>query len=103
MRAASTVSRAVNGKYLAVDFGVFELKTFFSHKLVSKAGEESSTDDVKQRLKKIVDQENKQKPLSDQKIVDLLKEQGIELSRRTVAKYREQLGILGSSKRKRYE
>ncbi|MFC4710526.1 RNA polymerase factor sigma-54 [Enterococcus eurekensis] len=99
----STVSRAVNGKYLAVDFGVFELKTFFSHKLVSKAGEESSTDDVKQRLKKIVDQENKQKPLSDQKIVDLLKEQGIELSRRTVAKYREQLGILGSSKRKRYE
>ncbi|GGI64373.1 RNA polymerase sigma-54 factor [Enterococcus alcedinis] len=99
----STVSRAVNGKYLATDFGVFELKTFFSHKLVSKTGEESSTDDVKQRLKKIVDQENKQKPLSDQKIVDLLKEEGIELSRRTVAKYREQLGILGSSKRKRYE
>lgn len=99
----STVSRAVNGKYLATEFGVFELKNFFSHKLVSKDGEESSTDDVKQRLKKIIDQENKQKPLSDQKIVDLLKAQGIELSRRTVAKYREQLGILGSSKRKRYE
>ena len=99
----STISRAVNGKYLAVDFGVFELKTFFSHKLVSKDGEESSTDNAKQRLKKIIEQENKQKPLSDQKIVDLLKEQGVELSRRTVAKYREQLGIMGSSKRKRYE
>ena len=99
----STISRAVNGKYLAVDFGVFELKTFFSHKLVSKDGEESSTDNAKQRLKKIIEQENKQKPLSDQKIVDLLKEQGVELSRRTVTKYREQLGIMGSSKRKRYE
>lgn len=99
----STVSRAVNGKFLATDFGVFELKTFFSHKLIAADGEASSTDSVKKALKEIINQENKQKPLSDQKIVDALAEKGITLSRRTVAKYREQLHIPGSSKRKRYE
>lgn len=99
----STVSRAVNGKYLATEFGVFELKSFFSHKLISADGEESSTASVKVALKEIVDLEDKQKPLSDQKIVDALKVKGMNLSRRTVAKYREQLGIPGSSKRKRYE
>lgn len=99
----STVSRAVNGKYLATEFGVFELKSFFSHKLISADGEESSTASVKAALKEIVDLEDKQKPLSDQKIVDALKVKGMNLSRRTVAKYREQLGIPGSSKRKRYE
>ncbi|MGI6155678.1 MAG: RNA polymerase factor sigma-54, partial [Enterococcus lemanii] len=65
----STVSRAVNGKYLATEFGVFELKSFFSHKLISADGEESSTASVKVALKEIVDLEDKQKPLSDQKIV----------------------------------
>ncbi|MGI6156617.1 MAG: RNA polymerase factor sigma-54, partial [Enterococcus lemanii] len=76
---------------------------FFSHKLISADGEESSTASVKVALKEIVDLEDKQKPLSDQKIVDALKVKGMNLSRRTVAKYREQLGIPGSSKRKRYE
>ena len=99
----STVSRAVNGKYLETDFGVFELKTFFSQKLASEEGEDRSTTDVKNRLKQLVSEENKRKPLSDQKIVDLLKTEGIDISRRTVAKYRDGLGIPSSAKRKRFD
>lgn len=100
----STVSRAVNGKYLETEFGVFELRSFFSYGLSNdNTGEETSTDSVKKQLKMLVDNENKAKPLSDQKLVDLLKEQKIEISRRTVTKYRESLGIPASSKRKRYD
>lgn len=99
----STVSRAVNGKYLETDFGVFELKTFFSQKLASEEGEDRSTTDVKNRLKQLVSEENKRKPLSDQKIVDLLKAEGVDISRRTVAKYRDGLGIPSSAKRKRFD
>jgi len=84
----STVSRAVNGKYLETDFGVFELKHFFSQKLASDDGERS-TNDVKHRLQALVDAEDKAKPFSDQKLVDLLHEEGISISRRTVAKYRD--------------
>ncbi|WP_414842017.1 RNA polymerase factor sigma-54 [Enterococcus saccharolyticus] len=98
----STVSRAVNGKYLETDFGVFELKHFFSQKLASDDGERS-TNDVKHRLQALVDAENKAKPLSDQKLVDLLNEEGIDISRRTVAKYRDLLKIPSSAKRKRYD
>lgn len=99
----STVSRAVNGKYLETDFGVFELKTFFSQKLASEEGEDRSTTDVKNRLKQLISEENKRKPLSDQKIVDLLKAEEIDISRRTVAKYRDGLGIPSSAKRKRFD
>jgi RNA polymerase sigma-54 factor len=99
----STVSRAVNGKYLETDFGVFELKTFFSQKLASEEGEDRSTTDVKNSLKQLVSEENKRKPLSDQKIVDLLKAEGVDISRRTVAKYRDGLGIPSSAKRKRFD
>ncbi|KAF9404873.1 hypothetical protein HW555_014129 [Spodoptera exigua] len=100
----STVSRAVNGKYLETEFGVFELRSFFSYGLLNDhTGEETSTDSVKKQLKLLVDNENKAKPLSDQKLVDLLKEQKIDISRRTVTKYRESLGIPASSKRKRYD
>lgn len=100
----STVSRAVNGKYLETSFGVFELRSFFSHGLANEStGEETSTSSVKRQLQRLVDNENKAKPLSDQKIVDLLKEQDIDISRRTVTKYREALGIPASSKRKRYD
>lgn len=99
----STVSRAVNGKYLETDFGVFELKSFFSQRLSSNEGEDRSTSDVKNKLKKMINDEDKKKPLSDQKLVDLLKEEGIEISRRTVAKYRDALKIPSSSKRKRYD
>lgn len=99
----STISRAVNGKYIATSFGVYELKHFFSSKITSKDGEENSTDEVKTWIQEMIQQENKQKPLSDQKIVEALVKQGVDISRRTVAKYREQLGIPGSSKRKRYD
>ncbi|WP_207695516.1 RNA polymerase sigma-54 factor [Enterococcus sp. DIV0212c] len=100
----STVSRTVNGKYLETEFGVFELRSFFSHGLSNEStGEETSTGSIKKQLQALVDNENKAKPLSDQKLVDLLKEQEIEISRRTVTKYREALGIPSSSKRKRYD
>lgn len=100
----STISRAVNGKYLETDFGNFEFRSFFSFGLQSEAGAEGvSTDSVKRQLQLLIDEENKAKPLSDQKIVELLKEQEIDLSRRTVAKYRDALGIPPSSKRKRYD
>lgn len=100
----STVSRTVNGKYLETEFGVFELRSFFSHGLANdNTGEETSTSSIKKQLQALVDKENKAKPLSDQKLVDLLKEREIEISRRTVTKYREALGIPSSSKRKRYD
>ncbi|ALS37390.1 RNA polymerase sigma-54 factor [Enterococcus rotai] len=100
----STVSRTVNGKYLETEFGVFELRSFFSHGLSNdNTGEETSTSSIKKQLQALVDNENKAKPLSDQKLVELLKEQEIKISRRTVTKYREALGIPASSKRKRYD
>lgn len=101
----STVSRAVNGKYLETDFGIFELKHFFSQKvgIQNENGEEVSTDNVKVHLQTLVADEDKRKPLSDQKLVDLLKEEGLDISRRTVAKYRDALKIPSSSKRKRFD
>ncbi|MGX7029974.1 RNA polymerase factor sigma-54 [Vagococcus zengguangii] len=100
----STISRAVNGKYLQTDFGVFELRHFFTTAVGgSESEEETSASNVQQLVQRIVDQEDKRKPLSDQKILELLKEQGVEISRRTVAKYRDILGIPSSTNRKRYE
>ncbi|MCI0130053.1 MULTISPECIES: RNA polymerase factor sigma-54 [Enterococcaceae] len=100
----STISRAVNGKYLTTDFGVFELRSFFSTGLEQKnSNEVIGTNNVKQLIEIIIKEENKAKPLSDQKIVDLLKEKNIQISRRTVAKYREELGIQSSSMRKRFD
>lgn len=100
----STISRAINGKYLTTDFGVFELRSFFSTGLEQKnSNEVIGVNDVKQLIETIIREENKAKPLSDQKIVDLLKEKNIQISRRTVAKYREELGIQSSSMRKRFD
>ncbi len=98
----STVSRAINGKYLETVFGVFELKSFFSKK-IGENSNESSANDAKRLLQQLVDQEDKAKPLSDQKLTELMKDKGIAISRRTVAKYRDVLNIAGSSKRKRYD
>ena len=99
----STISRAVNGKYIQTEFGVFELRSFFSHGLpTGKNSEEISTSGVKKQLQSLIELENKEKPLSDQKLVDLLQQKGIQISRRTVTKYREALGIASSTKRKRY-
>lgn len=89
----STISRVSNSKYIQTEFGTFSLKQFFSEGTTNEDGEEISTIQVKNALKDIIDQENKSKPVSDQKLVDLLKEKGYSIARRTVAKYREQLNI----------
>ena len=89
----STISRVVNSKYVQTPFGTFLLKNFFSESLSTDSGEEVSTREVKKKLQDLIEQEDKRKPLSDDKLAKLLKEQGYNIARRTVAKYREQLGI----------
>ncbi len=89
----STVSRVVNGKYVQTDFGVYELKYFFSEGLSTESGEEISNKEVKAIIENIIENEDKKKPLSDQKIAKMLEEKGFKIARRTVTKYREQLGI----------
>lgn len=99
----STVSRSVRGKYMQTPYGTVELKTFFSNRIPSSEREENrSTQQVKNQLSIIIKQEDKLKPLSDQEICNRLQKEGFIVSRRTVAKYREQLGIPSSTKRKRY-
>jgi RNA polymerase sigma-54 factor len=89
----STVSRVANGKYVQTDFGVFELKYFFNEHIENDEGEEISTRIVKNKIEEIIAGENPHKPLSDEKIAAVLKQEGFPIARRTVAKYREQLGI----------
>jgi len=89
----STVCRIVNGKYVQTRFGTYELKYFFSESLPNEDGEEISTSVIKQIIKEIIDNEPKNKPYSDDKIADELKQRGYLVARRTVAKYREQLKI----------
>ncbi|WP_318767028.1 RNA polymerase factor sigma-54 [Lactiplantibacillus carotarum] len=100
----STISRSINGKYIQTDFGMFELKRFFTNAVTKRPtnGPVVSADSVQHRIMALIQQENKEKPLSDQKIVQILKSENVELSRRTVAKYRENLNIPASSKRKQY-
>lgn len=87
----STVSRVVNGKYVQTHFGVYELKYFFNEGLETDSGEEVSNREVKNILQNLIDNEDKQKPYSDQEITDMLNEKGYKVARRTVSKYREQL------------
>lgn len=89
----STVSRVVNGKYVQTDFGVYELKYFFSEGLTTDSGEDVSNKEVKAIIEGIVAKEDKTKPLSDQKIASMLEDRGFQIARRTVTKYREQLGV----------
>ena len=89
----STVSRVANGKYVQMDYGVYELKYFFNERIETEDGEEISTRKIKNRIKEIIEQESSKKPFSDDKISVLLKEEGFPIARRTVAKYREQLQI----------
>ena len=98
----STVSRSVNGKYMQTPRGIFEIKYFFSSGITDGSGEGVSSNSIKAMIKEIIDGENTAKPYSDQDIVGLLSEKGIEISRRTVAKYREGMNILSSSKRRRF-
>jgi len=89
----STISRVASAKYVQTEFGVKRLKDFFSESIVKQDGEQASTIEVKETLKNIIDSENKQKPYSDDQLRKLLKERGFNVARRTIAKYREQLGI----------
>jgi RNA polymerase sigma-54 factor len=96
----STVSRATAGKYVHTPQGTFELKYFFTSSLRSGHGEEVSAESVKEKIRGIIAKEDARKPLSDQYIAELLAKEQIDIARRTVAKYRELMGILPSSKRK---
>ncbi len=98
----STISRVTTNKYIHTPQGLFELKYFFNSSIRRVAKEDIASESVKQAIKKMIDEEDKKAPFSDQAIVDRLsKDQGIKIARRTVAKYREMLGILASSKRKK--
>jgi len=98
----STISRVTTNKYVHTPRGLFELKYFFNSSIRRVADEDIASESVKQAIKKIIEEEDKGNPLSDQAIVELLKQkEGIQIARRTVAKYREMMGILASSKRRR--
>lgn len=98
----STVSRSINGKYVQSPRGVFEMKYFFTSGVSGEKGEGISSNSIKYMIKEIVSGEDPKAPYSDQDMVKMLMEKGIEISRRTVAKYRDEMNILSSSKRKRY-
>ncbi|MCB0395571.1 MAG: RNA polymerase sigma-54 factor, partial [Flavobacteriales bacterium] len=89
----STISRVANSKYVQTPFGTFLLKTFFSESLQTDSGEEVSTREVKKILEECIEAENKKRPLTDEKLASILKEKGYNIARRTVAKYREQMGL----------
>jgi RNA polymerase sigma-54 factor len=97
----STVSRVTNEKFVQTPRGVLPLKFFFSSALSTASGEDASARSIRAKLQKMVGEENPGKPLTDQQIVHLFQEQGIQIARRTVAKYRDQLGILPARMRKR--
>ena len=99
----STISRVTTTKYLATPQGIFELKYFFSSHVGTSGGGECSSTAVCAILKTMISAEQAAKPLSDSKLTSLLEEQGIQVARRTVAKYRESMGIPSSSQRKRFE
>jgi len=98
----STISRVTNNKFMHTPRGIFELKYFFNSAVSGSNGNDLASESVKVKIKDIIAGEDCKKPFSDQKIVEFLKQGGVELARRTVAKYREQLGILPSSKRKKF-
>lgn len=89
----STVSRVANSKYVQTEFGTFLLKSFFSEAIQTDSGEEVSNKEVKKILEECISTENKRKPLADEKLTEILKEKGYTIARRTVAKYREAMGI----------
>jgi RNA polymerase sigma-54 factor len=97
----STISRVTTNKYMYTPQGVFELKFFFNSGISCTQGDQVASESVKDKIKQLVLSENTENPYSDQDIVNLLKQANIVIARRTVAKYREMLGLLSSSKRKR--
>jgi RNA polymerase sigma-54 factor len=98
----STISRVTTNKYACTPQGIFELKYFFNSSIDRVHGEAVASASVKEKIKKIIESENLQKPHSDDKISKILKAENINIARRTVAKYREVLKILSSSKRRQF-
>lgn len=99
----STVSRAISGKYVQTPRGLYELKYFFSVNLATRDGCGTSSTGVKQQLQEIVERENRGRPLTDQQLAEQLQQRGVKISRRTVAKYREELAIASSTLRRRWD
>jgi len=89
----STISRVSNSKYVQTEFGIFLIKYFFSESMTNDSGEEISTREIKKIMMECIDEEDKRNPMKDDKLVEVLKEKGYNIARRTVAKYREQLNI----------
>ncbi|NTW68072.1 MAG: RNA polymerase factor sigma-54, partial [Nitrospirae bacterium] len=98
----STISRVTTRKYMHTPRGIFELKYFFNSSISKTSGDAIASKSVQEEIRKIISGEDTRKPLSDSEIVDILSKQGISIARRTVAKYREMMGILPSSKRKKF-
>ena len=96
----STISRVSNGKYMQTPHGVFELKYFFDSRVSTDDGEDVSARSVKDKIARMVADEDKAKPLSDQEVADRLGEDGLKIARRTIAKYRDQLNIPSQRYRK---
>jgi len=97
----STISRVTASKYMHTPHGIFELKYFFNSSINSVIGEAVASESVKERIRQIIREESTAKPFSDQEIVEILEKENISIARRTVAKYREMLGILPSNRRKK--
>lgn len=95
----STVSRAIRNKYLRTPLGIFSIKSLFSKGISNDSGAVNSVIHIKSRIKQLIEKEDRQKPLSDQMLTVLLKNEGVQISRRTIAKYREEMNIKNSSKR----
>ena len=98
----TTVSRAVSDKWMQTPRGLFPLRQFFGGGTTTEAGEEVSWDQIRLKLQAIVENEDKKKPLSDDALVEALKEDGYSLARRTVTKYRKKMGIPSSRQRKEF-
>lgn len=98
----STVSRSINGKYMQSPRGIYEIKYFFTSGVSGNSGEGIASESIKTFIREIVENEDPKSPLSDQAMVEMLTEKGIDISRRTVAKYRDEMNLPSSSKRKRY-
>jgi RNA polymerase sigma-54 factor len=97
----STISRVTTNKYVQTPQGLFELKYFFNSSISTTGGDSIASESVKNRIRDIVSGENPKKPYSDQKLVEILRQHGIDIARRTVTKYREMLGIGSSTERRR--
>jgi len=98
----STVSRATTNKYIQTPHGIFELKFFFSSGYVTSSGRSASAESIKELLKEMIGAEDPTRPYSDQKLAELMQKKGIDLARRTITKYRHEMGILNKGQRRRY-